>query len=511
MTRLADPFAEAEGFAELKAWLIRFTGMAYYADKDDELRSKLRERLEKLHLSDYQAYLDLLCSPAGAAEADQLIQRLTIGETYFFRYREQLEVLRRQILPELLASRRSSERLSVWSAGCATGEEAYTLAILLHQTYPQLLDWDVEILATDINPAFLEHARHARYRERSFRQADAWYRDLYFQRQGDEWELRPLLRPWLRFASYNLVSDDAAKSWPAAAFDLIVCRNVLIYFDKPTQREVIQKFYNLLQPQGWLMLGSAELTPIDSRPFPPNPLASMSCFRKSPQGSAGRETEKPGSLWLAGSGSGPRLPEAGPGSLAPPSLAGPPFGPHPLAGLSGPPSPPAVGGDILASRPSSPVGPVKEQVQRKAGENGPQVDAAAASKGFSPLRQIQQLANQGKLEAAAEACRQLMAAGEMRATVPYLLGVILSNLGENAQARQALQQALYLDHRHCLAHYRLGLLQQQAGQPEAARKSFANAERLLQRLDEDSELPDGEGMLASELTALIQIQRRGLK
>lgn len=508
MTRLIDPFAETEGFAELKAWLIRFTGMAYYADKDDELRSKLRERLEKLHLSDYQAYLDLLCSPAGAAEADQLIQRLTIGETYFFRYREQLEVLRRQILPELIASRRAIERLSVWSAGCATGEEAYTLAILLHQTYPQLLDWDVEILATDINPAFLEQARRARYRERSFRQSDAWYRDLYFQREGDEWELRPLLRPWIRFAAYNLVSDDAAQRWPAAEFDLIVCRNVLIYFDKPTQREVIHKFYKVLQPQGWLVLGSAELTPIDSRPFPPNPLASMSCFRKSPQTN---DKENAGVGWLGASGSGPPS-GTGIGPLSPPLSQGFTSGTASAsAARRSAPSPPAAGSDILASSPAAASGPVNGKSADRSAENGKQTAAATASKGFSPLRQIQQLANQGKLEAAAEACRELMQAGEMRATVPYLLGVILSNLGENAQARQALQQALYLDHRHCLAHYRLGLLQQQTGQPEAARKSFANAERLLQRLDEDNELPDGEGMLASELRALIQIQRRGLK
>lgn len=172
------------------------------------------------------------CSTCGIAQ-------LTIGETYFFRNAAHFAALRERVLPELLERRAGVGSLRLWSAGCATGEEPYSLAMALADALPASPPWQVSILATDLNPQFLERARAALYGAWSFRETRDELRERCFTPEGPRWRLRPELRRQVLFARLNL----AEASYPAVAngtvaLDLIFCRNVTIYFDEATRRRV---------------------------------------------------------------------------------------------------------------------------------------------------------------------------------------------------------------------------------------------------------------------------------
>lgn len=190
---------------------------------------------------------------------EAILAQLTIGETYFFRNGAQFDALRDQIVPELLSRRAATRTLRFWSAGCATGEEPYSLAIQLSQLLPSEDTWNVSILATDINTAFLARAREALYGVWSFRETSSELRERFWIAEQGRWRLHSKIRRMVNFACLNL----AEPCYPAitngtCALDVIVCRNVTIYFDAATTRQVVERFYHALAPGGWLIVGHAE-------------------------------------------------------------------------------------------------------------------------------------------------------------------------------------------------------------------------------------------------------------
>lgn len=185
-------------------------------------------------------------------------QRIS-GETYFFRDHGQFELLRRQLLPELIKRRRDTKVLRVWSAGCASGEEAYSLAMLVDTLLAERDDWQVSILGSDIDQTALAKARAGRYGQWSFRMVPAVWKQRYFKRQGGDWCLDERIRRMVDFRRVDMV----AESFPNAALqnmDLILCRNVFIYFDADTVTAVANKLAAALSEGGYLMSGHAELS-----------------------------------------------------------------------------------------------------------------------------------------------------------------------------------------------------------------------------------------------------------
>ncbi len=192
----------------------------------------------------------------------RLVEYLTVGETYFFRDPAQIAALRELILPDLVRQRSSDRRLRVWSAGCSTGEETYTLAILLRET-TAISGWDVQLVGTDLNRESLRHARDARYAAWSFRATPDPLRDRYFEPVvGDSrWRLIEPIRRMARFTWMNLGADQIVP--PAAELDLVVCRNVTIYFDDQATQRLYRGLVAALAPGGWLMLGPSDPLPAD--------------------------------------------------------------------------------------------------------------------------------------------------------------------------------------------------------------------------------------------------------
>lgn len=205
--------------------------------------------------------LEAFCVEAAAEGPawDTLLAHLTVGETYFFRNAPQFAALRHHILPELIQRRSTIRTLRIWSAGCATGEEPYSAAMLLSDMLPKEEPWQVSILATDINPHFLARARTALYGNWSFREMPDGVRDHYFREEHGRWRLDAEIRRMVFFMRLNL----AEPCYPAitngtCVMDVIFCRNVMIYFDEETTQQVITRLYHALSPGGWLLVGHAE-------------------------------------------------------------------------------------------------------------------------------------------------------------------------------------------------------------------------------------------------------------
>jgi chemotaxis protein methyltransferase CheR len=213
------------------------------------LEARIRERIRDRGAPALEAYLAGL----DGAELDALVDSLRVGETRFFRHRAHVGALRRVVAPDLAARGAAARRVRAWSAGCASGEEAYSLAMLLADAMPAAGGWDVEVLGTDISDEPLAVARAGRYPRAALDPVPARLRDRFFAVEGEAVLARPELRALVRFERRNLVD----MPYPARR-DLILCRNVLIYFDAETRAETVNRLIGALVPGGYLFLGYAE-------------------------------------------------------------------------------------------------------------------------------------------------------------------------------------------------------------------------------------------------------------
>jgi chemotaxis protein methyltransferase CheR len=217
---------------------------------------RLADRLTALQLSGYDEYYKFLRFNArGQNELDEVLERVTTNETYFFRQEYQLRAFKNEVLPRIYESNVARRRLGVWSAGCSTGEEAYTLAMLIHES--GLFDgWDVRVIGSDICKHNVSFARRGVYRGGAFRTTPLEYRRNYFSEAEDGFHVSEKIRKMCYFGQLNLL--DTGKSAIVGRVDVVFCRNVLIYLDVRSRRKVIDSLYDRLVPGGILLLGHSE-------------------------------------------------------------------------------------------------------------------------------------------------------------------------------------------------------------------------------------------------------------
>lgn len=213
---------------------------------------------------------------------EELATELLPGETYFFRDQPSMSALQQELIPRLLQERRGEKRLNIWSAACSTGEEPLTLAVLLHECMRGLAGWKIRILGTDLRARALAMARGGRYREWSFRDCPAWIRDRYFAPQGaGVWTASPEILGLVEYRQFNLVRDAfPPPHYPAGGFDLILCRNVLIYLDSRRIMPLLEQMCNCLAEGGWLLVSAVESAAVDLERFECIRLGETLFFRK---------------------------------------------------------------------------------------------------------------------------------------------------------------------------------------------------------------------------------------
>lgn len=242
--------------------IYRVAGIFNPDNKFRLLQERCGRRMKELRVQTLGEYFEYLTThPLRQTEMTSLLNEITIGETCFFRNPPQLDALRRIVIPNILEAKASNNflrrRLRIWSAGCSSGEEPYTLRMsLLDQADSQLKSWVVEIVATDLNERSLAHARTALYGPYSTRHVTPIHRQKYFLPFGDLLRVNPTVRANVTFSRLNL-SDDPRMAL-MKSIDVIFCCNVLIYFDLVSKRRVLQHFFNNLLPHGYLFLGHSE-------------------------------------------------------------------------------------------------------------------------------------------------------------------------------------------------------------------------------------------------------------
>ena len=258
---------KAESFAAVARWFRERSGVALGADKLYLVENRLAPVARRHGLADLDALADAV-RRGDAALAGPVTDALLAGDTAFFRDLRPFEQFRDEILPKLLAARASTRRLRVWSAGCATGQEAYSLAILLDELGERLAGWTVDLVATDLSEAALERARVGIYSAFEV-QRGMPIRTLlrHFAPHGERWQIADALRRRVVFNSFNLLDDPS----PLGTFDAVFCRNVLLSFDVPTRGVVLDRIARALAPDGALFLGLAETVLGASDRFAPLP------------------------------------------------------------------------------------------------------------------------------------------------------------------------------------------------------------------------------------------------
>lgn len=243
-------------FRLMRDQIYKRTGMWFADTSKYLLQKRLSPRARELNFDSFQKYFYFLqYDPRADAEFDQIYDLVTTNETYFFREPAQLAAFAEEIVPDIL-SRKSVKKIRIWSAGCSSGEEPYSIAMLL--TEAGYYDHAVfEIFASDINQQVLAKARRGNYRESAFRATDAPLRDKYFSANDDgSWRIHDDIRNRISFGRLNLY--DEARVSLLGHLDIIFCRNVIIYFDDISKKVVVSNFYNRLTEDGYLLLGHSE-------------------------------------------------------------------------------------------------------------------------------------------------------------------------------------------------------------------------------------------------------------
>ena len=464
-------------FAELQSFIVGATGNFRLSERTSTLFDKASRRLQALGLSSFATYLALLKhSREGKDELDGLIAELTVGETSFFRHGEHFDALRDHVLPACLARNEHSRQLRIWSAGCANGAEAYSIAITVHSLLgPAIDEWNVSIVGSDINRTFLRDAESGSYSNWAFRNLSAEKLPAFFARDGERWSVKDRYRPNVQFVGHNLIGDEIPSLHKNIfAFDIIFCRNVMIYFDQETNRALTGRLAGALVEGGHLFVAPADVHQHLTQTFDAEKLAGASIYRKTAAGMR---------AILAQAALNAPIADMATAIAATPGIA------KPAAKRMPPPVPAtrrkAPRQHLLAMRPAR-AQPVATRLP----------DIAA----------IIEFANKGDWDKAARHCKEILSADVCNAVAHYYHGLILHYSGARTDAEQAWRRAIYLDREFALAHYQLGLVLKEAHDASGSAKAFHNAIAILKRLPDDRSVSPCDQITAIELRELATQQ-----
>jgi chemotaxis protein methyltransferase CheR len=532
-------------FGTLSKVIASHMGLYYPRDRLRDLERSIAKAVPSLGYKDLQECTRrLLEAPLSEPQIEILAQHLTIGETHFFRHEKVFEVLEEQILPQLIDARRAtSRRLRIWSAGCATGEEPYSLAMVIRRVVHDLAAWNVRILATDINRGFLRKAERGIYSQWSFRSVPPGIKETFFSEDEEGSEVADAIKAMVKFDCLNL----ARGAYPDAendthTMDMIFCRNVLMYFTPEKQQEVIDRLYRSLVDGGWLVVSPAEASVV----MHPNLVAvnhpGVVMYRKD-------ISHKGKTNFFAFALANPTFPSSSATErkfdFAPadsclaaqdaPALESEALGAFPFFQPTTDPTPqidPAPwmppADDPITEVPAAPVEVFPPTEVAAEPEITPYVEAlalydqgryaAAAEKLIQQLERnkshevksgtamallARSYANLGKLDEALVWAAKTITTDKLNSDYHYLHGTILQEKGQVDAAVMSLRRAVFLEPNLVVAHFALGNIARQQGKPKDADRHYRIAMKILSDYDEQAPVPASEGMTAGRLMHMI--------
>jgi len=474
-------------------------GLNFPPERWSDLARGIDSAAGEFGFSDAEACIRwLLSSPPSNSRIEILASHLTVGETYFLRDKAVFGFFAGQILPELISLRRQAERrLRVWSAGCATGEEPYSIAILIRQAIPDVASWNVTILATDINPGSLAKASRGIYSHWSFRELPAEFRTQYFRMAaGGLSEILPEFRRMVTFSVLNLAEDTYPSLWSNTnAMDIIFCRNVLMYFTPARARKAVENLRRCLVDGGWLIVSASEASQTLFTGFRTIHLPGATVYRKD-----GRALTHPESsvAWTRD-----------PAAFEPALGTEPGFAAEELTAGTREWRSGAFDGVALADATAMASEPTAANQEPPGLELTPAQEFPVEPSGANAIALLARAkANQGRLAEALVWCEKAVAADRLNAAHHYLRSVILLESGAKAEAVKCLRQTLYLDPRFVLAHMTLGTEARREGNLAESAKHFENALSLLRAYRPEEPVPDADGITAARMEQIIQATLR---
>lgn len=433
---------------------------------------------------------------------ERLTGQLTVGESFFFRNENHFRVLRETVLPQILAENAARREVRVWSAGCATGEEPYSLAILLDQLLGYASGWQVSVLGTDLNPEFLQRARAAQYRQWSFRQTDIHRNRDYFTLAGDTYRLVDRLREHVRFAPLNLVKDVYPSPLTGTVgLDLILFRNVAIYLKPAVTAAILQRFYEALRPGGWLLLGETEVTSANPGEFEVRRFEQATLYQKisdplSVAVSDGNSSLPPAlaGVTLSSSFELPNLPALPEWVPLPRSRERP------------------VSESSLASDGTSSDVMVWEHIERTmiAGnldEAERRVDHIPAIKqrALLRLRFVRSLLARAEVTRARRMLELCLKEEPLLLEAQLLKAGFAEEAGDLTAAEQACRRALYINPMAPMAHFHLALVLEQKGDDSGVTRSLKTTLKLIEGKDPHALVEFGEGVCHGRLKEMVSL------
>ena len=446
--------------------LHQWAGQWFPGSRQGELLRALQRSAERAGFgSDLDGFLTELETRPDERLRDLVIHEILVNETYFFRDVGLWEGLEQEILPEILERQAKSRNLRIWSAGCSTGEEPYSLAMLLRALVPRIEDWTLHLLATDLSEKALERARMAVYGKRALRELDRKRWGSWFEATGSTVRLTDSIRQMVHFKRQNLSHEDFPDPL-TNRMDLILCRNVLIYLDRDLVERVITRFGECLRPQGWLVLAPTEV-PLD----PPKGLrltrlANGTVLLRRLSAGAPPAPAVPTRRAARAQASRP-LPLPLPPPVPAPAQPAPPPRIAPLPPLPPPPAPDPT--DLLA--------------------------------------QARQAADRGDLVSALARATECVEADPISASGWLVLALVQEEMELLQDALDSLRRALYLDSGLPAGHLQMARIQGRRGDAGVMR-SLANFHKSIEGVPSEALLPEGAGMTVGEARHLAEMLER---
>ncbi|MCP4592019.1 MAG: hypothetical protein GY842_14890 [bacterium] len=520
-------------FRVVREYLREACGLYFSNDKYAQVAAVVGTRMSELGIGGFEDYERLLSSSHGVRkELLTLAALLTTGETYFFRNKDHWRAFEECVLPWVVerAAPAAKPCLRIWSAGCSTGEEAYTVGMVLKKNLPDLKRWSIEILGTDINPVAVAAAERGIYTRNSFRGVPAEVKERYFEPvEGGCYRLCADIRDMVRFRKLNLL--DAASVAQVRDVDVVFCRNVLIYFDASGISTVIKHLHRSLRPGGYLFLGHAEYLHAHPLDF-----ASLSVCNTSIYKHVTSSEDAPRPI---------QVPRAIQAERRPPSTPRRPAEDcaprRDLRQLAGRPSATTSAGDEVTPVAADNIGAVPLHPPARSsdpvpaqGEESVEViraralaqlcaeENAEARRSFEKILKREPtdvqsllgmgliLAGSGSGEAALQCCNRVLAVHPMSAEAYCVMALVHEGLGQDGLAQRELEKAIYLDDGFSVAHFRLACLHDRMRRPDAVRRGFSNALAALRNDEEQRVRVYSGGFDAQAITRLCQ-QRLGIE
>ncbi|MES2217154.1 MAG: CheR family methyltransferase [Pseudomonadota bacterium] len=462
---------------ELLEVINRRLGIVVKQSQLTDLHQIVKDSCQKLQCSETD-YLDALNKASDDSSIlKDLINGITIGETYFFRDQKQMHLLKQIILPEIIARKRKLNDLSlrIWSAGCASGEELYSIVIMLDEMLVDLDAWHLHLLGTDINAKVLQKALSGQYSEWSMRAINDFYKNKYLQHTGQYYLLDKKIIKQAEFGYLNLNDH----SYPSivngtSALDLILCRNVLIYFDAVHTREIMKKFSLCLVEGGYLLLGASD----------PVEVENMDLVLKAEHGKLlGRTSVTQATIAKTASKDVAKIKSNLDQIVAKPKQKSVPVTKIPEVNFP----------QLIKQSRWAEILNIIDQYPKEKYQTAEVLSAKAEA-----------LANLGRLKEAAEYCENSLKQDPIKLSTYFTYAMILIGLNEYKRAEAALRKTLFLDRDFVLGHYQLGLMLIRNNELATGLKSLKNAYEITQKKDATLAVPGYENLTYGKLTDILQ-------